>query len=153
MDTQRAAHSLTKNQSNRFLSLYTGQRVYNMPDFTPVSSEGMFHNFGRKTHKGIFQMRYMGIYGRFFLEQSAVMPFSASRGCQWRFRVGRDDVGDVCCQLKNLILRWMEGYKSPTTTSRGHIRFSCDSPSAHATHCGKIGTKMLFHSLGFSPHA
>ena len=106
-----------------------------------------------KTHRNVFQMRSMGIYRRFFFQQSAMMPFSASRGCQWRFRVGRDDVGDVCCQLKNLILRWMEGYKSPTTTSRGHIRFSCDSPSAHATHCGKIGTKMLCHSLGFSPHA
>ena len=35
-----------------------------------------------KTHKGVFQMRSMGVYGRFLSEQGAMMPFSASRGCQ-----------------------------------------------------------------------
>ena len=35
-----------------------------------------------KLTQGVFQMRSMGIYGRFLSEQSAMMPFSASRGCQ-----------------------------------------------------------------------
>ena len=124
-----------------------------MPDFTPVSSEGMFHDCGRKNTQERFSDAFYGHLQAFFLSakrNDAV--FSVAR-LPVEISVGRDDMGNVCCQLKNLILRWMEGYKSPTTTSRGHIRFSCDSPSAHATHCGKIGTKMLFHSLGFSPHA
>ena len=35
---------------------------------------------GEETHKGIFQMRSMGIYGRFLSEQGAVMPFSVLQG-------------------------------------------------------------------------
>ena len=34
---------------------------------------------GGETHRGVFQMRSMGIYGRFLSEQGAMMPFAASR--------------------------------------------------------------------------
>ena len=34
---------------------------------------------GGETHRGVFQMRYMGIYGCFLSEQGAMMPFPKKR--------------------------------------------------------------------------
>ena len=34
---------------------------------------------GGKTHRGVFQMRSMRIYGRFLSEQGAMMPFPRKR--------------------------------------------------------------------------
>ena len=54
-----------------------------------------------KTHRGVFQMRSMGVYRRFFLEQSAMMPFWVSQGC-WRFSGWVGDKENIRCLLKKV---------------------------------------------------
>ena len=92
---------------------------------------------GRETHTDVFQMCSMGIYVPFLSEQGALMPFSASRGCQCEISGWRDNLGNALSDKKVYFFAKRMGYRSPTTISR-RIRFPYDSPSAHATHCGKI---------------
>ena len=109
----------------------------------------------KHTSKTFFTCVLWAFMGVFSSKQRRVEAvFSVARGCQWRFRVRHDDMENVCYQLKIICFcaEWRV-VEMPTITPRRRNRFSCASPSARATHCGKIGAKMLCHSLGISPHA
>ena len=56
--------------------------VCSMPNFLPVSSEGIFHVCGRENTQRRFSNAFYGRLWAFFPEQVEMMPFSASRGCQ-----------------------------------------------------------------------
>ena len=56
--------------------------VCSMPNLSPVSSEGIFHDCERGKPQRRFSNAFYGIYGRFLSEQGAMIPFSALRGCQ-----------------------------------------------------------------------
>ena len=148
MNTQCDAHSLTKNQSNRFLSLYTGRRVCNMPELSPVSSEGIFHD---KTTETFFKCVLWHLWAFSLGARRDDTVFSVAR-LPVEFSVGRDDMGNVCCQLKKICFcaEWRSvAAKDHPTTKPVFMRLTeCTRDTL-----GKIGAKMLCHSLGFSPYA
>ena len=56
--------------------------VCSMPNFSPVSSEGIFHVCGRENTQRRFSNAFCGCLRVFSPEQVEMIPFSASRGCQ-----------------------------------------------------------------------
>ena len=107
--------------------------VCSLPNFSPVSSEDIFHDCERENTQRRFSNAFYGHLWAFFSEQGALKLFSASRGCQWRFRLGTMIWENVCCQLKkSCFFTKRTGCKLQTIAPRRN-RFSCTSPSARST--------------------
>ena len=128
-------------------------RMCSMPNFSPVSSEGIFHDCERGKHIGAFFKCVLWHLWAFFLGVRRDDTVLSVARLPVEFRIGRDDMGNVCCQLKKVCFcaEWMR-CKLPTITPRRRNRFHAPH-RVHTRRTGKNRSKMLCHSLGLSPHA
>ena len=148
MNTQCDAHSLTKINQTVSCHLTLGEGCATCQNYRLCQARAFFMI---KHTEAFFKCVLWHLWAFSLGARRDDTVFSVAR-LPVEFSVGRDDMGNVCCQLKKICFcaEWRSvAAKDHPTTKPVFMRLTeCTRDTL-----GKIGAKMLCHSLGFSPYA